>query len=92
MTDLSGKKDTVTWVIQRSFTDIASAYEDETVTYSVFKSQVTTIIQSAKDTAGKKKILSILQKQNNKDDVMMYVSNTYLAGTNNSVINVHKRK
>lgn len=91
MTDLSTKKDTVTWVIQRSFTDIASAYEDETVTYSVFKSQVTTIIESAKDTAGKKKILSILQKQNTKDAVMTYVSNTYLAGTNNPVINVHKR-
>ena len=84
--DLSKVEGSITEIIQSNFKRIWEIFEDESVSDDEFKELVTMIIESAKDTPARKRILDNLESKRTKLDIGMYVNNIWLKGQNMGVI------
>lgn len=84
--DLTTVKGTMTYVITNNSGVIREAYEDENITLDEFKSIVIGVIMEAKMTKSCKLAIANINSKKSKENVLFYVYNVGLAGSNNAVL------
>ena len=78
--DLSQTTGTYTKLLNENIQTIYDDYNNRTVSVEQLKQKVVKIIESAYDTPAKRNFLLSLNKQKTKDNVVFFVSNSWLRG------------
>ena len=78
--DLSHTNGTYTKLLNENIQTIYDNYNNRSISVEQFKQKVIKIIESAHDTPAKRNFLLSLDKQKTKNNVLFFVSNSWLRG------------
>ena len=78
--DLSQTNGTYTKLLNENIQTIYDNYNNRSISVEQFKQNVIKIIESAHDTPAKRNFLSSLDKQKTKNNILFFVSNSWLRG------------
>ena len=78
--DLSQTNGTYTKLLNENIQTIYNDYNNISISVEQFKQKVIKIIESAHDTPAKRNFLLSLNKQKTKNNVLFFVSNSWLRG------------